>query len=94
VSDRTATVSVNAEIDCRDGSDSVTFTLIDPDGEPVATSNVSVGESHACSSELNVRDAQFWWPVGLGKQPLYTISARLTRKACTSRLPILNLANT
>jgi hypothetical protein len=33
---------------------------------------------------FEVAEAQFWWPVGLGKQPLYKVTGQLIRQVCAS----------
>lgn len=75
-------VSVSAEIEDASEGDIIKYTLTGPDGTVVATSSVKVVGNKA-TDRFEVQDAKFWWPVGYGEQPLYTISAQLTRGVST-----------
>lgn len=80
VADQTAAVSVIAEVENGSDNDFVVFTIIDSDQNIVATEEAKVSDKGPCSVQFRVQDAAFWWPVGLGKQPLYNVRAELYRE--------------
>jgi beta-mannosidase len=85
VKDESAAVIVTGDIENASEGDTVVFTLIDPDGQFIETSDpLSIAQDTA-STTFNVHKAQFWWPTGYGKQPLYTVGARLVRKVSSVR---------
>lgn len=53
------------------------FTLLGPEQNIVATKSVELSGKTPFSAQFKVEDASFWWPVGLGKQPLYVVAAEL-----------------
>lgn len=69
---------VTAEVEDGKEGDSIKCTLFDPDGGIISTSSLKVFNNLA-TDHIEVQDAKFWWPTGLGKQPLYTIHAQLIR---------------
>ncbi|TVY35987.1 Beta-mannosidase B [Lachnellula subtilissima] len=81
VLDETASVCVSAEVENGKGNHSISFTIIDPDQNVIATEVAKISDSGLCSVQLKVQDAAFWWPIGLGKQPLYTVRAKLIRES-------------
>ncbi|TVY39358.1 Beta-mannosidase B [Lachnellula occidentalis] len=81
VEDQTAAVHVSAEVEYGNDNDSVAFTLIDSDQNVIASEVAKVSNSGICFMQLKVQDAEFWWPIGLGKQPLYTVRAKLIRES-------------
>ena len=52
-------------------ADQLRYTLLDPEGVPVAGCTVSAGQE----ALLAVPQPRLWWPNGLGGQPLYTLHA-------------------
>ncbi|MFG6429698.1 glycoside hydrolase family 2 protein [Roseateles sp. LYH14W] len=73
VAARTATLQVAARL--QGACARCNFELLDPLGRCVASRVVpAVGD---VSATLAVTDAQLWWPLGLGAQPLYTLVAQL-----------------
>lgn len=57
------------------GEEKIVYELTDPDGLPVAKAEAACNDQ-AC---LRVEKPRLWWPNGYGKQPLYTLCARLLR---------------
>lgn len=51
--------------------------LTGPDGATVAETSARSIESGEVRLRLDVEDAQLWWPVGLGEQPLYELTVEL-----------------
>ena len=73
VAARTATLQVEARL--QGACARCNFELLDPLGRCVASRVVpAVGD---VSATLSVTDAQLWWPLGQGAQPLYTLVAQL-----------------
>lgn len=73
VAARTATLQVAARLE--GAAARCSFELRDPQGRCVAARVVpAAGDA---STALSVTDAQLWWPLGLGAQPLYTLVAQL-----------------
>lgn len=70
---RTATLQVAAQL--HGAGTRCSFELLDPQGRCVASRSVSAAAD--VSATLSVTDAELWWPLGLGGQPLYTLVARL-----------------
>jgi beta-mannosidase len=88
VKDESAAVTVTGDIESASEGDTVLFTLIDPDGQCIETSDpLSIAHGSA-STTFNVHKAQFWWPTGYGKQPLYTVGSKLIRKVSSVRRPV------
>ena len=56
------------------------FELLDPQGQRVAAHEGPLAET---APALEIKDAQLWWPRGLGAQPLYTLSARVESEGRT-----------
>jgi beta-mannosidase len=73
VAGRTATLQVAAKLE--GAASRCTFELLDPDGRCVVSR--AVPAASAVHATLSVTDAQCWWPLGLGAQPLYTLVAQL-----------------
>ena len=83
-----ARVSVAAAV-AGSGGGTVSFTLTDPAGAVAATGEAEVrgvevrgiesrgAADGAAEAALEVFDPRLWWPVGHGKQPLYTLDAEL-----------------
>ena len=74
----TARISVAVGLD-RSGPPrdlSVHAVLTAPDGSEAARSEVPAGSNDAVLA-LEVADADLWWPVGLGAQPLYGLSVEI-----------------
>lgn len=70
-----AEVVTHIRVDAPEGA-RVQVELTAPDGRPAATATGQVvGEETAVT--LTVADPDLWWPVGLGAQPLYRLTARL-----------------
>ena len=72
---QSATVSVSAALEGDLVGLSCSFDLLDPEGRCLATQTVP---AEAAFTTLEVTHARFWWPRGLGEQPLYTLVARVT----------------
>lgn len=72
VAGRHVTLRVSAGVAGR--ADRLALTLLDPQGQSVCEQTVA---ADAGAATLAVADAQLWWPLGLGEQPLYTLVARL-----------------
>jgi len=70
---RTATLQVAAQL--QGAGTRCSFELLDPQGRCVASRAVPAAK--AVGATLSVTDAQLWWPLGLGAQPLYTLVAQL-----------------
>lgn len=71
--------TVIAEFNYSPGRGFVVFTLNDPDGKALASSAempTETGTSHV-SFELKAGTLDLWYPVGYGKQPLYTAVVQL-----------------
>lgn len=79
VADKTSSISISAEIEEAKDGDIIKYTLTGPDGASISTSSIKVTENKA-TDRFEVQDAKFWWPVGFGEQPLYTIEAQLIRE--------------
>ena len=43
------------------------------------------------NTESEIEDPELWWPSGLGKQPLYTFTARIDGDECTKRIGLREL---
>jgi len=75
----TASVKVAAETERCNADDMIRLTITDPTGKATGKAvTLSVHENLA-KSTVDIQDAQLWWPIGYGKQPLYTVSAELLR---------------
>jgi hypothetical protein len=70
-------LSVFAQIEGDCGGLIVKFVLFDPEQNILATKSTDVSGKAPFSVQFRVEDASFWWPVGLGKHPLYTVRAEL-----------------
>ncbi|KFY19357.1 hypothetical protein V491_04482 [Pseudogymnoascus sp. VKM F-3775] len=79
IADKTSSISISAEIECAKDGDIIRYALTGPDGASISTSSIKVTENKA-SDRFEVQDAKFWWPVGFGEQPLYTVDAQLIRE--------------
>ncbi len=63
--------------------DTIRLRICDPNGRlAVGGETLTVHLGHA-NVTLVIQDAQFWWPIGYGEQPLYTVSAELLRNVRT-----------
>lgn len=82
VGERTASMLVTAEVEDGMEGDYIKYSLLDPEGEIISTSSLKVISS-VVTDRVDIQDARFWWPTGLGKQPLYTIDAQLVREVRT-----------
>ncbi len=69
-----ATVAVSAQLFGGTQGLQCRFTLLDPDGQPVAELNVPASAAHG---RIEVDQARLWWPRGMGEQPLYTLHAHV-----------------
>ncbi|MBQ9726374.1 MAG: hypothetical protein IJV65_02585 [Kiritimatiellae bacterium] len=58
---------------------SLSIRLLDPDGAPAAAAEASfpAGGAGSFHAVLRVSKPRFWWPAGLGPQPLYSVRATL-----------------
>jgi beta-galactosidase/beta-glucuronidase len=88
VKDESAAVTVTGDIESASEGDPVVFTLINLDGQFIETSDPLSIAHDSASTTFNVHKAQFWWPTGYGKQPLYTIGSKLIRKVSSIRRPV------
>lgn len=79
VADKISSISISAEIEGGKEGDIIKYALTGPDGASISTSSVKVTENKA-TDRFEVHDAKFWWPVGYGEQPLYTVDAQLIRE--------------
>ena len=77
----TAEVLLSAEVE---GEGAARFTLVSPDGREAASAEAEAGGGEA-SATVRVEDAQLWWPVGHGGQPLYTLRVELVDGGGTAR---------
>jgi beta-galactosidase/beta-glucuronidase len=77
VANQTADVSVFVEIEGERDGVSIAFTILDQEQKTVATKSIELSASGPFSAQFKVENASFWWPVGLGKHPLYTVKAEL-----------------
>lgn len=78
VPDQSSSIRVSAEIEDGREGDTHKFTLISPDGAVVSTGTVDTINNQATFLFEN-KNVKFWWPVGLGGRPLYTVEAQLFR---------------
>lgn len=74
VAARRATLRIAARLEGAVAGQRLAFELRDPQGQSIAVQSVP---ADAAQATLNVADAQLWWPLGLGEQPLYTLVARV-----------------
>ncbi len=74
VARRSATLQVAAQLQGAGAGLRCAFELLDPQGRRVAAQTVA---ADAPQATLAFDDAQLWWPLGLGGQPLYTVVACL-----------------
>jgi hypothetical protein len=79
VADKTSSISISAEIEDGKEGDIIKYALTGPDGTTLSTSSVKVNGNKA-TDLFELQDARFWWPVGFGEQPLYTVDAQLIRE--------------
>lgn len=90
----TADVSVFALIEGKCDGLSVKFTLVSTERNILATKSTEVLGNAPFSVQFKVEDASFWWPIGLGGQPLYTVRAELVHNVSNvtvhNRLPPLS----
>jgi len=82
VGEKKASVFVTAEVEGGMEGDYVKYILFDPEGGIISTSSLKVINNEV-TDRIEIQDARFWWPTGLGKQPLYTIDAQLVREVRT-----------
>jgi beta-mannosidase len=79
-----ATVNTKLELQGPDNNDkSVQVNISGPDGEAVFTGS---GDS-----SVPIKNPQLWYPVGYGKQPLYTVTATLGDQKITRKVGIRHL---
>lgn len=79
IADKTSSISISAEIEGAKDGDIIRYALTGPDGASISTSSIKVTDNKA-TDRFEVQDAKFWWPVGFGEQPLYTVDAQLIRE--------------
>ena len=88
--DLRATVTVEWLDWYKEGRGTIEFAVKDPDGRALQ----EVSEEQFLQSGLNyvefrvpVRDPRLWWPTGMGRQDLYTVSVRARAAGRTLRRP-------
>lgn len=66
-----------AKVDLEGGAPEVKFS-VSLNGKEVASKTVDVSKGHATHT-FKISDPELWYPIRYGKQPLYTITAKLLR---------------
>ncbi|KAJ5554600.1 hypothetical protein N7513_004559 [Penicillium frequentans] len=75
----TALVKVAAETEGCNADDMIRLTVTDPTGKATSKAAMLLVHKDSANHTVDIQDAQLWWPIGYGKQPLYTVSAELLR---------------
>lgn len=57
----------------------IRLTITDPTGKAAGNAVMLFVHDNLANCTVNIQDAQLWWPIGYGKQPLYILSAELLR---------------
>lgn len=79
IDNRTVSVKVAAETEGCNADDIVRLTITDPTGKAMGQAAILPVNDNIANFTVDIQDAQLWWPIGYGKQPLYTVSAELVR---------------
>ncbi|KAJ5126489.1 hypothetical protein N7448_007268 [Penicillium atrosanguineum] len=76
---RAASVKAIIETECSLPGDKINLRAWGVDGQALGEPNLRSLHDDRAEVILEIQDAQFWWPVGYGSQPLYTLTADLIR---------------
>ncbi|KAJ5919123.1 hypothetical protein N7466_010066 [Penicillium verhagenii] len=74
-----ALIKVVAETEDCNADDIIKLTITDPTGKATGDSVMLPVRENLANFTVDIQDAQFWWPIGYGQQPLYILSAELLR---------------
>lgn len=55
----------------------ICINIVSPDGNTIYTIKKELAQLSSFDADIN--KPQLWWPAGMGKQPLYTVNAEITR---------------
>lgn len=74
---KTAVVKIAIQSEGCVAGDTISVSITDPKGDVIhEVCNLPINGNHAYA-DIEIQDAQFWWPIGYGHQPLYTVSSDL-----------------
>jgi beta-mannosidase len=76
---KTASIKVAAETEGCNADDTIRLTISNPTGKATGKASILPVSENSANTTVEIQDAQFWWPIGYGQQPLYTVSAELLR---------------
>lgn len=76
----TASVRVAAETEGCNADDTIRLIITDPAGKATGRAGIFPVNENSVNTTVEIQDARFWWPIGYGQHPLYTVSAELLRE--------------
>lgn len=75
----TASVKVSLETEGGCSGGPIKLTIFDPNGIATDEPTFLTLDGNRTETTVVIREAQFWWPIGYGRQNLYAVSADLMK---------------